>query len=292
MSGIYSARNEPKLSLCALLDFETFSIPSGKFSNCHEQQQRDDYYDDSEESSQTKQVIKVSHHDHQSGKFLHSLCKRCNLKESDLFDPSDVHLISKGGEKLGQIEITAKNEYVPELKYSYNSSHIPSGKQSYGVLKLNVRFIDSFQFLTSSISNLAKGLKKENAPALSLVKEGISYIFPCKQHDYSLLLEKLQYPYKNLTSRKVLDNGHPIPGREHFNTELKKENVTDWECEWEEREKLKIIDWKTFAGQDETGYILNVSLAYPECIHDETSDLPLAPEQRRVKLNELSEGQQ
>ncbi|CAG7831692.1 unnamed protein product, partial [Allacma fusca] len=61
---------------------------------------------------------------------------------------------------------------------------------------------------------------------------------------------------------------------------------------WEEREKLKTIDWKTFAGQDETGYILNVSLAYPENIHDETSDLPLAPEKRRVKLNELSEGQQ
>ncbi|CAG7823194.1 unnamed protein product, partial [Allacma fusca] len=46
-----------------------------KFSNCHEQQQqREDYDDDeSEESSQTKQVIKVYHHDHQSGKFLHSL---------------------------------------------------------------------------------------------------------------------------------------------------------------------------------------------------------------------------
>ncbi|CAG7723593.1 unnamed protein product, partial [Allacma fusca] len=61
---------------------------------------------------------------------------------------------------------------------------------------------------------------------------------------------------------------------------------------WVENDELESIDWTTYDGDDDTGYILKVDLGYPEWLQDATVDLPLAPEKVVVQVNELSQQQQ
>jgi hypothetical protein len=62
---------------------------------------------------------------------------------------------------------------------------------------------------------------------------------------------------------------------------------------WVPVDKLKKINWNdpSIGNENDTGYILNVSLRYPESIHNFTSDIPYAPENRKVQISELSPAQ-
>ncbi|CAG7825024.1 unnamed protein product, partial [Allacma fusca] len=61
---------------------------------------------------------------------------------------------------------------------------------------------------------------------------------------------------------------------------------------WEPVDDLQSIDWKTYDGSGDKGYFLEVDLGYPPEVQDITSDLPLAPEKRIVRYEELSKKQQ
>ena len=62
------------------------------------------------------------------------------------------------------------------------------------------------------------------------------------------------------------------------------ENEFDWMTE----QQLETFDVTQISDCAETGYILEVDLEYPAEIHDLHSDLPVAPEQRKVPDDELS----
>ncbi|CAG7817203.1 unnamed protein product, partial [Allacma fusca] len=62
--------------------------------------------------------------------------------------------------------------------------------------------------------------------------------------------------------------------------------------EWVENPELENIDWTSYDGKNDIGYILKVDLGYPETLQDATVDLPLAPEKVVVKVTELSQEQQ
>ncbi|CAG7725429.1 unnamed protein product [Allacma fusca] len=62
--------------------------------------------------------------------------------------------------------------------------------------------------------------------------------------------------------------------------------------EWVDPEALNKIDWRYPQKMDpNTGYILEVSLEYPDEIHDATSDLPFCPVKTSIQLCELSKTQ-
>ncbi|CAG7784858.1 unnamed protein product, partial [Allacma fusca] len=61
---------------------------------------------------------------------------------------------------------------------------------------------------------------------------------------------------------------------------------------WESVNDLDRIDWKSYESKDGKGYFLQVTLGYPPEVQDKTVDLPLAPERRVIKFEELGEKQQ
>ncbi|CAG7824185.1 unnamed protein product, partial [Allacma fusca] len=152
----------------------------------------------------------------------------------------DVNVISKGTEKFVQLEIPARDLFVPVLNCNYNMAHHQT-KGWQGNRRVKLRFIDSCQFLPGKLSSLAEALKKENASTLNLVHESIPYILGGsskrmqKRHKHEtkdsaqLLFEKLPYPYRYLSSPDVLIDGHPIPSQSHFDNDLANEKCTDEE---------------------------------------------------------------
>src|SRR5208337_1398127 len=57
------------------------------------------------------------------------------------------------------------------------------------------------------------------------------------------------------------------------------------------QEELNSIDWVHVDTEGDEGYTLEVTLEYPAAIHDETLDLPFAPERLTPKSDWLSDMQ-
>lgn len=61
--------------------------------------------------------------------------------------------------------------------------------------------------------------------------------------------------------------------------------------EWINRDDFSKINWYELERDSQIGYILEVDLIYPKCLHDEHSDFPLCPYKRKISINELSKYQ-
>ena len=57
---------------------------------------------------------------------------------------------------------------------------------------------------------------------------------------------------------------------------------------WLDKEEYEGIDWLNTTSDDDTGYILEVDLKYPEKLHDSHNGFPLAPERKKVTVDMLS----
>ena len=66
------------------------------------------------------------------------------------------------------------------------------------------------------------------------------------------------------------------------------QKLPEKEFDWMTEQQLQNFDVTQISDDAETGYILEVDLEYPAEIHDLHSDLPVAPEQRKVPEEELS----
>jgi hypothetical protein len=55
-----------------------------------------------------------------------------------------------------------------------------------------------------------------------------------------------------------------------------------------EREEIDELDWRSMTDEQQTGYILEVDLEYPQHLHRDHSSFPLAPEQMRITGDMLS----
>jgi len=57
---------------------------------------------------------------------------------------------------------------------------------------------------------------------------------------------------------------------------------------WLDEETVKKLEWLDMIEEQETGYIVEVDLAYPDHLHLEHNSFPLAPERLHIKRNMLS----
>lgn len=157
----------------------------------------------------------VKDHCHFSGKFRSVLCNTCNLqRQSQKFIPVYLHGSSKYDnhfiiKQLGcdQREITV----IPNT----SEKLVSFSKKTVSGIKL--RFIDTFRFLSASLSELAKNLPKDKFNHTSMFFE---------PNDLSLVTRKGIYPYEYTDSWEKL-NEKVLPPKECFHNTMTDSDVTD-----------------------------------------------------------------
>lgn len=179
----------------------------------------------------TEKNYKVRDHSHLDGKYRGASHLQCNLSaKKDYSIPVilhnlygyDLHLLLKHlTRRMTKIKVIAKTcEHYVCVTLWVTGTH--------------VKFIllDSFKFLPGSLSSLAKLLPAEDK---KLIREEFS-------KNYSLLLEKLSFPYENNTGWGALEQTQ-LPKIEEFYSHLTWELIIP-----SEYEHTKLI-WETFCIQ-------------------------------------------
>ena len=183
--------------------------------------------------------VRVRDHCHVTGKYRGSAHEKCNLnfyltdKIPVVFHNLkgyDSHFIMQ---EIGNI--AKKNVYFDEKKkkyYNMSINVIPCNMEKYLAFMLgqNLVFIDSFQFMSSSLSNLANNLPAEAFKHTGQVFQG---------EQLSLMTKKGVYPYDYMDSfEKFEDN--MLPKKEDFFSIMNNEHITD--KEYQHAQNV----WKTF----------------------------------------------
>ncbi|XP_069366011.1 uncharacterized protein [Maniola hyperantus] len=176
---------------------------------------------------------RVLDHDHITGQYrgaAHSYCnllyKECSYVPIVIHNLSgyDSHLfIEKLAEHPGKIEIIPKSKE----KYLSITKFVPVCNNE----SFKMRFIDSFQFLNSSIEILSNNLSKND---LIHFKK----CFPVRKQ-FDLLRKKGIYPYDYVDSWDKFEEIQ-LPPKENFYNSLKLEHISD-----DDYERAKLI-WQTF----------------------------------------------
>ena len=172
--------------------------------------------------------VRVRDHCHVTGKYRGSAHEKCNLnfyltdKIPVVFHNLkgyDSHFIMQ---EIGNI--AKKNVYFDEKKkkyYNMNINVIPCNMEKYLAFMLgrHLVFIDSFQFMSSSLSNLVNNLPAEAFKHMGQVFQG---------GQLSLMTKKGVYPYDYMNSfEKFEDN--KLPKKEDFFSIMNNEHITDEE---------------------------------------------------------------
>ena len=183
---------------------------------------------------------KVRDHCHFTGEYRGAAHNQCNLRcRKPRILPVifhnlqgyDAHLFIK---QLAKLE--GKLECIPstEEKYISFSKHIKVGEYkdiSGSVFPINfeIRFIDSFKFLQTSLASLVSNLSPDD--------------FHCTKHAFksntSLLTRKGVYPYDYVSSLDKLTETQ-LPPKEEFYSKLNDEDITDEDYQ----HAIKV--WNTF----------------------------------------------
>jgi hypothetical protein len=166
--------------------------------------------------------IKVRDHDHITGKYRGPAHQSCNL---ELKFPNgipvifhnlsnyDLHLFIKVlSKKAKKIDIIPRNE-----------ERIITAIAKFSGIKLKVRFIDSFRFMSASLDSLAKNLNLED---LINVKKQIDPLL------FNIISDKNKrkgiYPYDYLDSEDKMNETN-LPTKDRFYSKLNKSHITDEE---------------------------------------------------------------
>ena len=172
--------------------------------------------------------VKVRDHCHVTGKYrgaAHAICN-LNFKLSDKI-PVVFHNL-KGYDShfiMQEIGNIAKNHiYFDERKNKYhdvNINVIPYNIEKYLAFMLgyNLVFIDSFQFMSSSLSNLVNNLPNEAFKYIGEEFQG---------EQLSLMKKKGVYPYDYMDSFKKFEDNR-LPKKEDFFSLMNDEHITDEE---------------------------------------------------------------
>ena len=172
--------------------------------------------------------IKVRDHCHFSGKYRGAACKDCNFRmRKPKFMPVilhnlqnyDSHLFIKSlGVTEGEIRCIAKTEE----KYISFSKEIVMDEfeknEKIIKIKRELRFIDSYKFMTSSVEKLVKNLDKEKLCCLKT--------FFDNEKERELLTQKEVFPYDWFDSIEKL-NMKKLPPKEEFYSKLNEKNISD-----------------------------------------------------------------
>ena len=200
---------------------------------------------------------RVAHHDHISGEFISSLCNKCNLDfQYKKFLPVYIHNL-KGYD--AHLFITSLNDYgyKQENKKSDNISCIPNNEEQYISFSKNIkvdefirdgktvnvmyeiRFIDTYGFMASSLSELISNLKKGGKEINEWRKifKNVSNGFK-DDEQFLLMIQKGIYPYDYIdTYEKLLET--KLPKKKCFNNILSSSKCSD-----KDYEQAQLV-WKT-----------------------------------------------
>jgi len=175
--------------------------------------------------------IKVRDHDHITGKYRQTLCSKCNLRlklnrrELPIFFHNfknyDSHIVcykAIGKKKPWKLEVVA----ATAEKYITLSASVPVNEYNGKTIYFKLKFLDSFQFLSASLSELAKGLQVYKHV------EKLRNEFPLINDD--ILYQKGVFPYSYFKSlNTLLENS--LPPQCEFYNDLTREHCSDKEYE-------------------------------------------------------------
>ena len=176
----------------------------------------------------TEKDIRVRDHCHITGKYRGSAHQDCNLKLK--INPEEIkipvifhnlrgydsHFIMQ---EIGEIvnKNTYKNKKGKEQQMNINA--IPNNMEKYMAFMLgnHLTFLDSFQFMSSSLENLVKNLPDE---AFKFTSKAF------KNEKLKLMKKKGSYPYDHMDSFDKF-NMTELPTKEQFYSLLNNEHITD-----------------------------------------------------------------
>ena len=189
----------------------------------------------------TDKDVRVRDHCHITGKFRGSAHQECNLKlrikPEDIKIPVIFHNL-RGYDShsiMQQIrEIAKKHAYTNKKgeKQDLNINAIPNNMEKYMAFMLgnHLTFIDSFQFMSSSLDKLVSNLPKDDLIYTSQVFKG---------KRLNLMSQKGVYPYDFMDSFEKFDQTE-LPTKDQFYSILNDQHITD--DEYDHAKKV----WKTF----------------------------------------------
>ncbi|OXA37790.1 hypothetical protein Fcan01_27432 [Folsomia candida] len=172
----------------------------------------------------------VFHHDHCSGKFLGLAHNKCNLEASiGKISPCFIH----------NLKSYDSHFLVQAFDESMEATIIPCSSEKFMsfTVKNQIRFCDSFSFLSSSLENLTNTLKKNNTDDFKLTKEifgkaenilklynrgetdeeWIEELAKLDTINVDLLLQKAAYPYTYMQSPANFEETQLPPIKEFYN---------------------------------------------------------------------------
>ena len=199
----------------------------------------------------TEKHKKVRDHCHITGKYRSPLCHACNcrlhLRRRTLpvifhnFKCYDAHMIIKHG--IGQMKDWKLN-VIPQTteKYMSLTASIPVDKTKEGKpVFFNINFIDSYQFMTSSLASLVNNL--DDLPFTNLMKQ----TYPSLSDQ--TIRRKGVFPYSYFDSLERLQETS-LPPRSEFTNDL-----TGDECS-EEEYRIAQTAWLEFGCQTFGDYLM------------------------------------
>ena len=171
--------------------------------------------------------VKVRDHCHITGKYRGSAHQECNLNYSLTNKIPVVFHNLKGYDShfiMQEIsDIVKKNAYVDKKgkKHEMSINVIPCNMEKYMAFMLgrHLVFIDSFQFMSSSLSNLVNNLPAEAFKHTGQVFQG---------EQLSLMTKKGVYPYDYMNSFEKFEEKR-LPKKEDFFSIMNNEHITDEE---------------------------------------------------------------
>ena len=177
-----------------------------------------------------KDEKKVRDHDHFTGKFRGAAHNKCNLQfKKPQFTPVifhnlsgyDAHLFVKNlGVSEGNINCIPNNEekYISFSKEIVVDSYDKDGK-TFDV-KHEIRFLDSFKFMASSLAGLVDNLARSGMEKFQNLKKEFKH--------FELLTQKGIYPYDYMNCLEKFSETQ-LPIKEDFYSKLNDCNITDKE---------------------------------------------------------------
>ena len=188
----------------------------------------------------TEDNIKVRDHDHYTGKYRRPACNKCNLKyKRPLFIPIFFHNLSSYDCHLF-IKILGEDKSYLKLIPDNEEKYISFSKvlRMYDGGYIELRFIDSYRFLASSLDTLSSNLDSEQLrETLKYFSEDKLKILFRKQDNK--IIRKGIYPYEYMDSFERF-NETSLPSIDKFYSSLTKKNISS--SEYEHAQKV----WKHF----------------------------------------------
>ena len=159
--------------------------------------------------------VKVRRQCHVTGQYIAPICNKCNLqlkhrKRNDkYFIPLFMH-----NARWYDSHFIIKHFHDPDAKIQ-----VPTNTEKFLALQIDsIRFLDSVQFLSSSLDNLVS----------TMARDGIDKFIHTKRHfeNDSNVVKKGVYPYEYVTGPEILRETC-LPPREKFHSELNEEEISE-----------------------------------------------------------------